>query len=190
MMARRDLVWIALSRLMLMSANSLLSGVLLYYFESLSDHLSPGAVAQRVGVVSMLACGAAVPVAVGVGALPADGMRRKAMVMAAALVSGGALGMMVLAPAWQWAALGYGMFVCATQVYASQHSAIVAQALRSPRHRARDLGWQNLANTVPAVIGPVLVLMLHASADWQGLIWVMLALVAGSVLALGRTRVI
>jgi MFS family permease len=188
-MSRGDLVRVGLSRLFLMTANGILAVVLVYYFESLSSAVSPGVVARRVGVVSMLANGAAVPVAVLIGALPADGARRKLFVMAAALMAGGALMLMVLAPAWQWAALGYGLFVCALQVYASQHSAIVAQALRRPEHRARDLGLQNLANTVPAVIGPVIVLVLHASADLHVLIWTMLLLVGASVLSLARVRV-
>lgn len=188
-MSRGDLVWVGLSRLMLMTANSILAGVLVYYFESLSWAVTAGAVARRVGVVSMLANGAAVPVAVLIGALPADGRRRKQFIMVAALMAGGALGMMLLTRSWQLAALGYGLFVCALQVYASQHSAIVAQALRRPEHRARDLGLQNLANTIPAVIGPVIILLLHASADLHGLIWAMLLLVGASVLTLARVQV-
>jgi MFS family permease len=188
-MARRDLVWVGLSRLLLLTANSLLAGVLVYYFEALSTTLSPGMVARRVGVISLIACGAAVPVAVLVGALPIDGARRRRVVLGAALLAGGALGVMGLARAWQMAALGYGLFVCAVQVYTSQHSAMVAQALRSTRHRARDLGFQNLANTVPAIIGPGLVLALYAQRDLHALIWAMLALVAGSAASMALVRV-
>jgi MFS family permease len=188
-MARRDLVWVGLSRLLLLTANSLLLGVLVYYFESLSGAVSPGTVARRVGFISLLACGGAVPVAVLVGALTASAARRKGFVMMATLMAGGALVIMALAPSWPMAAAGYGLFVCAVQVYATQHSAIVAQALRSTGHRARDLGLQNLANTVPAIIGPALVLALYDRADLHGLIWAMLALVAGSALALAVARV-
>jgi MFS family permease len=188
-MSRGDLVWVGVSRLMLMTANSILAGVLVYYFESLSWAVTAGTVARRVGVVSMLANAAAVPVAVLIGALPADGRRRKLFVMAAALMAGGALGLMLMTRSWQLAALGYGLFVCALQVYASQHSAIVAQALRRPDHRARDLGLQNLANTIPAVIGPMIILLLHASADLHALIWAMLLLVGGCVLTLAKVRI-
>lgn len=187
-MSRADLVWVGLSRLMLMTANSILAGVLVYYFESLSGAVTAGTVARRVGMVSMLANAAAVPVAVSIGALSADGRRRKLFVMIAAVLAGGALCMMLLTHSWQWAALGYGLFVCALQLYASQHSAIVAQALRRPEHRARDLGLQNLANTIPAVIGPMIILLLHASADLHVLIWAMLLLVAGCVLTLAKVR--
>jgi predicted RecA/RadA family phage recombinase len=187
-MSRGDLVWVGVSRLMLMTANSILAGVLVYYFESLSWAVTAGTVARRVGVVSMLANAAAVPVAVLIGALPADGRRRKLFVMAAALMAGGALALMLMTRSWQLAALGYGLFVCALQVYASQHSAIVAQALRRPDHRARDLGLQNLANTIPAVIGPMIILLLHASADLHALIWAMLLLVVGCVLTLTKVR--
>jgi hypothetical protein len=51
--------------------------VLVYYFESLSGAVTAGTVARRVGMVSMLANAAAVPVAVSIGALSADGRRRK-----------------------------------------------------------------------------------------------------------------
>jgi MFS family permease len=188
-MARRDLVWVGCSRLLLLTANSLLAGVLVYYFESLSGPISPGTVARRVGLINLLACGAAVPVAVLVGALPASVRRRKGFVLVSGLIAGVALAVMGLARGWQMAALGYGLFVCAVQVYSSQHSAIVAQALRSARHRARDLGLQNLANTVPAIIGPGLVLMLYTGTDLHALIWVMLALVLGSAAALALARV-
>ncbi|MDE1917067.1 MAG: MFS transporter [Sphingomonadales bacterium] len=184
-----DLVWVGLSRLLLLTANSLLAGVLVYYFETLSSQVTPGMVARRVGVISMLACAAAVPVAVGVGALPIHGVTRKRVIAVAALAAGVAIAVLGLADRWQVAALGYGLFVCMVQVYSSQHSAMVAQALRSTRHRARDLGLQNLANTVPAILGPGLVLALYVQKDLHVLIWAMLTLVAGSVLSMLMVRV-
>jgi hypothetical protein len=102
-----------------------------------------------------------------------------------AAVFAGALCMMLLTHSWQWAALGYGLFVCAAlcqPAFGDRGAGAAAE------HRARDLGLQNLANTIPAVIGPMIILSLHASADLHVLIWAMLLLVAGCVLTLAKVR--
>lgn len=183
-LARRDLTLLALSRLLLMTANCVLGGILVYYFESLSAGLSGPAVAARVGMVSMIAYGAAVPLAVLLGASRTGTGGARKVALGATLAGVCALALLALAPGWGWAGLGYGLFVCALQVYTSQHSAIVAHALRSPRHRARDLGFQNLANTIPALVGPGLVVLLYAVATMPVLIWTAAALVIASALAL------
>ncbi len=94
--------------------------------------------------------------------------------------------MIALSPHWQWAAIGYALFVCTIQVYTSQQSALVAQGLRKPRHRARDLGFQNLANTAPAVIAPMIVVAVYRYATLPALIWTMAALSLASAIALAR----
>jgi MFS family permease len=188
-MARGDLTWLMLSRLLLLTANCILGVILIYYFENLLQGLTAGAVARRVGVVSVIAYVVAVPIAVVLGAKTVNRARRKAFAMAAALVAGGTVVMIVLAPRWEWAAIGYALFVCTLQVYTSQHSALVAQALRRPRHRARDLGYQNLANTVPAVIAPMIVVAVYRYAAMPALIWTMAGLALASVIALSRVRV-
>jgi MFS family permease len=182
---RGDLTWLALSRLLLMSANSMLDAMLVYWFQALSRPLSTGDTAVRVGLIGLAAYAAAVPVAVTLG----HRGQGKRVALGAALTAGLALAAMALAPGWRLAAIAYGLFVCAVQLYTSQQSAIVAHSLYAPRHRARDLGFQNLANTVPALIGPVIVLVLYVAAAMPWLIWTSAALAASSALLLTRARV-
>jgi len=186
--ARRDLAWLLVSRLLLLTANCILGGILVYYFEGLSVALTAGAVARRVGVLAMIAYAVAAPIAVLLGAKTVTRATRKAFAIIAALCAGATVVMIVLVPRWEWAATGYVLFVCAVQVYTSQQSALVAQALRKPRHRARDLGFQNLANTAPAILGPLLVVTLYRYAAMPALIWTMAGLSLASALALSRAR--
>ena len=187
--ARGGLVGLALSRLLLLTANSSLTGILVYYFESLAHHLPAGDVARRVGLIGMAANAAAAVMAVTVaGRLHRWGGRR-AVVVASALAAGAALALMDLIDGWRGAALGYGLFVCAVQVFASQHSAMVAQALRNPRHKARDLGFQNLANTVPSVLGPGIVMVFYRGGAMPGLLWTLVALTIGAAALLARVRI-
>ena len=164
--------------------------ILIYYFENLLQGLTAGAVARRVGVVSVIAFVVAVPDRGPAGPQkPQTAPGARAFAMIAALVAGATVMMIVLVPRWEWAAIGYALFICTIQVYTSQHSALVAQALRKPRHRARDLGYQNLANTVPAVLAPMIVVAVYRYAAMPALIWTMAGLALASVIALARVRV-
>lgn len=185
----RHLIALAASRLLLLTANSVLAGVLVYYFESVTGHLGASNVARRVGLIAMLANTLAVPAAVGLATRAHGRGQRKVVAVAAAFCGTGALAVMALAAGWVVPAIGYGLFVAALQVYVAQHSALVAQTLRATRHPARDLGLQNLANTIPAVLGPGLVLVLYAWSGIAALLATAVVLAAMSGLVLAMTAI-
>ncbi len=59
-----------------------------------------------------------------------------------------------------------------------------------PAHRGRDLGLFNLANTLPALLGPVLAWALATPADFSGVLLVLagLTLAGGGALMVVRSR--
>ena len=184
-MRRRDMSLLWLSRLLVQVAGNLLFAFLLYYFQSL-----PGRPVDEAGVARL---GAAVMVAAALLALALGrasdrvGARRPFLV-GAALGMGAGLGIMASAQGFGgagqgWAVAGYALFGCGLTVFLSLHSAYAMQMLRSPRRRGRDLGLFNLANTLPALLAPLLTVALVPAYGFRGVL-VVLALLAAAAAAL------
>ena len=112
--------------------------------------------------------------------------RRRPFLLAAVAIMACAMLVMMLRGDWTSALIGYTLFMTGLGSFLTIDVALVAQILPSERHRGRDLGVMNAANTLPAVLGPVVAYaVLHGSAnDYATLFLVLLVALAGSALTL------
>ncbi|WP_260599921.1 MFS transporter [Sphingomonas endolithica] len=154
-MLRRDIVIAWIARLLVQVAGNALSLYLLYYFESL------GAVATAdlpalVGRLLTIAFVLPLPIALAVGRVSDLLGRRKPFLLAAAIVAASGLVGMALAADWTAGAIGFCVYTTGSSVFVALHSAFAMQFLPDPQHRGRDLGFYNLTNTLPALLGPLL----------------------------------
>ena len=94
--------------------------------------------------------------------------RRRVPMVVAALVAGLALALLVAGSGWLLL-LGYGLFQVGLVAYLALDTALVAQWLGTSARPGEVLGYLNLANTLPSMIVPLLVLALargSAAAIW------------------------
>lgn len=188
-MRRRDLALAWGSRLLVQVAGNVLALYLLYYFESVTGGRSPAALAVSIGHLMTIAFLIPLPMAVLAGRLSDRTGRRKPVLLAAAATA--ALGLVVMAVAQDWTtgAIGFGVYATGSAVFLALHSGFAMQLLPDPRHRGRDLGLLNLANTLPALAGPLLAWQLATPRDFDALMLTLAALtLAGGLVILAVQR--
>lgn len=180
-MRQGDLALLWLSRLAIQTAGSVLFTYLLFYFATLEPGVARGELAARVGRVTALVLLGAMPVALVVGRASDRLGARKPFLFAAALAVAAGIAGMALARDWTTAVACYALFGIANASFAGLQSAYAMQLLPSPHHRGRDLGLFNLANTVPALLGPTLTWTLAGGSDFGPTLALlaMLAIVGG-----------
>jgi MFS family permease len=154
-MRRRDIVIAWIARLLVQVAGNALSLYLLYYFESLAAGASANLPA-RVGRLLTIAFILPLPIALAVGRVSDLLGRRKPFLLAAAMVAASGLVGMALAEDWIGGAIGFCVYTTGSSVFVALHAAFAMQFLPDPQHRGRDLGFYNLTNTLPALLGPLL----------------------------------
>lgn len=187
----QNLVLVSMSRLLAQTASLILFAFFLFYFQSVEHHdasMTSRDLAARIAWLPGLAAVLTVPLAVGLGRLSdRTGSRRLILVGAAAAAVLG-LGLMAAFPEWRMAASGYLLFSCSSGVFLALQTAYAMQILPSPAHRGRDLGFLNLANTVPSILGPVLTLAVVTAGGFRPLMLVLAAVtaLAGGLMILVR----
>jgi MFS family permease len=161
---RRDLLIASGSRLLVQLACATLGLYLLYYFQTLvTDDLD---VAAGVGTLLMVSYIIPLPVAVIAGRWSdRSGVRRPFLFVSAAVGAMGLLGMAAAADAWL-GAIAFCVFAAGTAVFLSLHATFAMQLLPKPDRRGRDLGLVNLANTLPSMIGTLIVWQLATPEDF------------------------
>jgi MFS family permease len=92
-------------------------------------------------------------------------VRRPFLFVSAAVGAMGLLGMAAAADAWQ-GAIAFCVFAAGTAVFLSLHATFAMQLLPKPDRRGRDLGLVNLANTLPSMIGTLIVWQLATPEDF------------------------
>lgn len=182
---RLDLAFLWSSRLLVQIAGSVLFTYLLFFFAGVVRGASVSALAGAVSRLTAVAYIASVPVALLVGRASDRWRARKPFLAGAAALA--AIGIIAMAAASDWmvAAGGYAVFAIASAAFLGLQSAYAMEVLPTPGHRGRDLGLINLANTVPALLGPVLAWTLVENAHF-GRVLVVLAVLtmAGGLLVL------
>lgn len=180
--ARRDFALLWVARLLVQVAGNVLFGFLLYYFQTLPDAPSDSGVAR----LSALALTLAFPIALFAGRTSDRLGPRKPFLLAAAAAAALGLALMAASAAQVPAAIGYALFGCGGAVFLALHSGYAMQLLPTPGRRGRDLGLLNLANTMPAVIAPLLTISLVPGRGFGPLLALLavLIVVAGVCIAL------
>ena len=163
-LSRRDLLIASGSRLLVQLACATLGLYLLYYFQTIvTDDLD---VAAGVGTLLMVSYIIPLPVAVIAGRWSdRSGVRRPFLFVSAAVGAMGLLGMAAATDAWQ-GAIAFCVFAAGTAVFLSLHATFAMQLLPKPDRRGRDLGLVNLANTLPSMIGTLIVWQLATPEDF------------------------
>ncbi|PAX07692.1 MFS transporter [Sphingomonas lenta] len=182
--ARRDFALLWLARLLVQVAGNVMFGFLLYYFQTLPDAPSEAGVAR----LSALALALAFPIALAAGRISDRLGPRKPFLLAAAAATALGLALMAASATQLPAAIGYALFGCGGAVFLALHSGYAMQLLPTPGRRGRDLGLLNLANTLPAIVAPLLAISLVPGRGFGPLLALLAALivVAGACVALVR----
>jgi MFS family permease len=154
--ARADFALIWLSRLLVQVAGNVMFGFLFYYFQSLPEAPPQAGIARLIALALFLSF----PIALAFGGLSDRLGRRKPFLVVAAAAAGVGLGMMASSTDLLPSTLGYTLFGCGSAVFLALHSSYAMQLLPSPARRGRDLGLLNLANTLPAIVAPLLAIWL------------------------------
>lgn len=151
---RGDLALLWTSRLSVQVADYTLFTYLLFYFAEIAPGERPSVLAGDVGRLTALVFLASVPVALLLGRASDRLDGRKPFLLIAAVASAAGILGMASAHEWRTAVVGYALFGVGSATFLVLQSAYAMQVLPSPRHRGRDLGLLNLANTLPALLGP------------------------------------
>jgi MFS family permease len=191
---RKDFALAWTSRMLLQVAGNGLSTYGFYYFlwvARLTGAAKGSAASSPIVLIMSGATLLAVFLTMGLGRLSDRMMRRKPFLALAALGMAGGMAIMAWADSWTLAAAGYGIALCGVSVFLAIHSALAMQLLPSPEHRGRDLGVLNLTNTLPAMVAPLLALLLTPEKSGYGpwlLTLALGALVGGGVAMLVRSQ--
>ncbi|WP_404713763.1 MFS transporter [Sphingomonas sp. MMS24-J13] len=116
--------------------------------------------------------------------------RRKPFLIGAIAIMAAGLVALILRLGWPTALIGYTLFCAGLGTFLAIDVALVAQILPDPHRRGRDLGVMNAANTLPAVIGPIVAIAVlgESGARFPALFAVLLAGLGASAVALAGNR--
>jgi MFS family permease len=171
-------MWCA--RLAVQIAEASLFSYLLYWLLSLDPGFTENQTARLFSAIMLVS----VPLALAVGRWSDRANRPLAPLQVCALIAASGLVAMALATSVTVALAGYALFGLASAVFLALHSAQTLRILPRPDRRARDLGLFNLANTVPSLIMPWLVLGLVPLFGYSALFALLALLSAGAALLL------
>ncbi|KQX23561.1 MULTISPECIES: MFS transporter [unclassified Sphingomonas] len=184
-------LWVA-KCLVQLSGNVMTSYFLFYLKDEVFRGDGPSDISAQTGFAGIIVIATFVGAVTSIGAgrwSDRSGRRRPFLLGAVALMMVG-LSALLIRSDWVTALFGYTVFVAGLGSFLTIDIALVAQILPSDRHRGRDLGIMNAANTVPAILAPALALTLFdQSHDGYGLLFAFLLLaLAGSGGALLTSR--
>lgn len=186
---RADLLFFWASRLCLQVANAVLFTFLLFIFERAGGRATAPELARQVARVAAGLGVLSLPLALVAGWFSDRVGARKPFLLTAASVAAAGLMLMALLPGWWPAVIGYGLFACGSVVFLALQAGYAIELLPAPDHRGRDLGLLNLANTVPAIIAPILTGLFARDRDFGSLLMVLaLITITGGILALAVDR--
>ncbi len=160
--AHRDFSFALASRVLIVTAFSMVQGYLLLYLHQMASGggIFVGRPEAAFANLATIATGANVVCALIGGAVSDRVGRRSWFVLAAGVVM--SIGIVMLARAESWPGLQAGSLVygCGAGLFYAVDLALIVQVLPSLQHAGKDLGIVNLSNTLPQAIAPLLALML------------------------------
>jgi MFS family permease len=174
--ARRDLAIAGVSRLLVQIAGVVTQAYLLYYFESIAAAAERPGLPTRIGHLLTLAFVLPLPLALLLGRLSDLARQREPFLLGAAAVATAGLVGMAFARGSTTGAVAFLVYTAGLSVFVALHAGFAMQLLPSSRHRGRDLGLLNLANTLPSLLGPPLTWALASPQDFSALMLTLAAL--------------
>lgn len=171
-------MWLA--RLAVQVAEASLFSYLFYWLLSLDPAFTENQTARLFSAIMV----ASVPLALGAGRWSDRNARPLAPLQLCAMIAAAGLVAMALSTSLVTAIAGYVLFGLAGAVFLALHSAQTLRILPRPDRRARDLGLFNLANTLPSLIMPWLVLGLVPVFGFSALFLLLAVLSLSAVLLL------
>ncbi|WP_315761023.1 MFS transporter [Sphingomonas sp. Y38-1Y] len=150
----RDLAIAWFARLLVQIAGNVVALYLFYYLRGVAAGQSAESVAARTGQLLTIVNLLAIPAALLCGRLSDRTGRRRTILFGAAAVAAAGLVAMGTADHWLAGAIGYAVFAIGSAVFVALHAGFAMLLLPSARRRGRDLGFLNLTNTAPSIIGP------------------------------------
>ena len=189
----RNLVVVTASRWLVQMASLILFAFFLFYFQSV-DHgdapLTSRDLAARIAWLPGVAAVLSVPLAIFLGRLSDRTGSRRSLLAGNAAVAVVGLAVMAAFPRWEPAALGYLLFACSSGVFLALQTTYAMRILPSPEHRGRDLGFVNLANTVPSIFGPWLTVTVVTAGGFRPLMLILAVItaLAGLLMLVVRER--
>jgi MFS family permease len=158
----RDFSYALASRVLIVTAFSLVQGYLLLYLQQLKTTGVIGATRPEAAFAELaaIATGANVVCALIGGAASDRAGRRGWFVLAAGSIM--AIGIIILAGAESWRGLQAGSLVygCGAGLFYAVDLALIVQVLPSLQNAGKDLGIVNLSNTLPQAMAPLIALAL------------------------------
>lgn len=187
---RRDLLIAFLARALVQMAGTMLAFYLLYYAHSIAPDMAPHMVAQRTSQLLFAAFVLALMLSVPMGRWSDRIGRRKPFLLAAAMAAAIGLTLMAMAGTLAAGAAGFLLYTLGAQAFLLLHGAFQIELLPGPRWPGRDLGLLNLANTLPAILAPLLAWWLATPQDFARplLLLAGLTLLGGLMMAGVRSR--
>jgi len=175
-----------------LSGNVMTSYFLFYLKDEVFQPGSPSQLSAQTGFAGIIIVATIVSAAASIGVgrwSDKAGLRKPFLLGAIALMAAG-LATLLLGGGWMNALSGYTLFVAGLGSFLTIDIALVAQILPSDRHRGRDIGLMNAANTLPAILAPALALtVLDRSQGGYDLLFILLLLaLAGSSVTLLSSR--
>ena len=183
----RDFVAAWLSRLLMQLAITVVS---LFTLFNIQDRVrTPAELSAEAFLSLLIVAASAVQVATSLlGGFLSDRLgRRKPFVLAAGLLLAAATVLLAVGGDWRVTALAFVVFGSGFGLYTTVDAALVTQVLPSRQNAGRDLGFINLANTVPQMLAPVLGLWLVGQSGAYHSLYLVAALAGacGGILVLG-----
>lgn len=184
-------LWLA-KCLVQLSGNVMTSYFLFYLKDEVFRDRSPAAISPQTGFAGIIVVATIVSAmtSISVGRWSDRAGRRRPFLLGATALMAAGVTMLLAGGGWMAALFGYTLFVAGLGSFLTIDIALVAQILPSDRHRGRDIGIMNAANTVPAILAPALALtVLDRSHGGYGLLFtLLLTALAGSAATLLSSR--
>jgi MFS family permease len=165
--SHRDFSYVLVSRVLIMTAFSLVQGYLLLYLQQLASSGAIVSVRPEAAFAELAAIATSANVVCAlIGGAASDRARRRSwFVLVAGLMMAIGIVMLSLAGSWRGLQAGSLVYGCGAGLFYAVDLALIVQVLPSLQNAGKDLGIVNLSNTLPQAIAPLMALALLGATD-------------------------
>lgn len=150
-------LWIA--RFLVQMSGTVVPSYFLFYLQQRLGDTDIGTVQSTFATILTVATVSTALLSIGLARISDRSGRRKPYMIGTIALMGCGVLLLAFGHGALPALAGYASFSMGLGAFLTIDLALVAQMLPSPQHRGRDLGFMNAANTLPAVLGPLIALV-------------------------------